>query len=69
MHEKLPNGFLKEIHCSRGEDCGGNSINEALQKEIAKDFGGPFMHEIKTEHPTAYYDIHREFEAAKKTVD
>lgn len=60
---------MKEIHRSRGDDCGGDSINDALGIEMIKIFGGPVLIEIKNEHPTLFWEVHREFEAAKKTVD
>lgn len=69
VHERLTNGYLKEIHHAAGDDCGGNSINQSLVLELVRNFGDPLIQMIEQQHPKEYFDIHREFEAAKKLFD
>lgn len=69
VHEKLNNGHLKEIHIASGDECGGNSLNQSLVQEMIRNFGGPFIKEIEKNYPKVYFDVHREFEAAKKAFD
>ncbi|VDH94967.1 Hypothetical predicted protein [Mytilus galloprovincialis] len=65
----MSNGHLKEIHIASGDECGGNSINQSLVQEMIRNFGGPFIKEIEKNYPKVYFDVHREFEAAKKAFD
>ncbi|CAC5370764.1 Kinesin-like protein CIN8,Kinesin-like protein KIF16B,Kinesin-like protein KIN-12F,Kinesin-like protein Klp68D,Kinesin-like protein bimC,Kinesin-like protein KIF7,Kinesin-like protein KIN-14R,Kinesin-like protein Klp98A,Kinesin-like protein KIN-1,Kinesin-like protein KIN-14G,Kinesin-like protein 3,Kinesin-like protein KIF15-B,Kinesin-like protein KIF1B,Kinesin-like protein KIF19,Kinesin-like protein KIN-12A,Kinesin-like protein KIN-12E,Kinesin-like protein KIN-14D,Kinesin-like protein KIN-14F,Kinesin-like len=69
VHEKLSNGHLNEIHVASGDECGGNSLNQSLFPEMIRNFGGPFIKEIEKIYPKVYFDVHREFEAAKKASD
>ncbi|XP_063399971.1 heat shock 70 kDa protein 12A-like [Mytilus trossulus] len=69
VHEKLGKGFLCEIHHATGDDCGGHSVNTSLVEEFRKIFGKPLIDDVEKIHPLQFFNIHREFEAAKKVYD
>lgn len=69
MHEKLPDGQLKEICRAEGNDCGGTSVDIAFFQLFANIVGAPLMTAMKQEEPGAYLDIFRAFENVKRTID
>ncbi|CAC5378017.1 unnamed protein product [Mytilus coruscus] len=69
LHEKLPDGQLKEICRADGNDCGGTSVDNAFFQLFVKIVGAPLMNTMKQEEPGAYLDIFRAFENVKRTID
>ncbi|VDI59190.1 Hypothetical predicted protein [Mytilus galloprovincialis] len=69
LHEKLPDGQLKEICRADGNDCGGTSVDNAFFQLFVKIVGAPLMNTMKLKEPGAYLDIFRAFENVKRTID
>ena len=68
VHEKIPNGHLKELCHASGGDCGGTSIDNAFIQMIIKILGAPMIGFLKQEDLTAYLDLLREFETVKRKI-
>lgn len=69
VHEKQPNGKLKEIHKASGGPWGGIYVDENYMRMLKKVFGGQAVEKLKKEEMVDYLDILREFETKKRNFN
>ncbi|KAK3086923.1 hypothetical protein FSP39_025521 [Pinctada imbricata] len=69
VHEKLPDGKLKEIYKASGGPWGGTAVDEGFIKLLTKIVGGPVINRLRREHTADYLEFMREFETSKRTLD
>ncbi|XP_071139076.1 heat shock 70 kDa protein 12A-like [Mytilus edulis] len=67
VHEKIPNGTLKEVTKASGNECGGTSIDDAFIQLFVRIFGGPLLNSMKSESPESYLYLLRSIENVKRT--
>ncbi|CAC5405254.1 unnamed protein product [Mytilus coruscus] len=67
VHEKLPNGTLKEVPKASGNGCGGTSVDDEFIQMFHRIFGGPLLNSLKSENPEAYLYLLRSIENVKRT--
>jgi len=65
VHEVTGPDTLKEIHQACGGHYGGNTVNQEFFKFLSRLFGGPVIQEIRTKHPSEYFDLMSTFEQKK----
>lgn len=68
VHQKMENGFLKEIHKATGGAWGGNEVDKAYLTFLTGIFGAQAMQEFKTTQMGDYFDVLRDFETKKRTI-
>lgn len=68
MHEKLPDGSLKELSKASGSDCGGTSVDRKFIQIFNDIFGTEVMHKMEREMPEDYLSLVRCFENVKRTL-
>ncbi|VDI34561.1 Hypothetical predicted protein, partial [Mytilus galloprovincialis] len=66
VHEKLPNGTLKEVTKASGNGCGGTSVDDAFIQLFVRIFGGPLLNSLKSESPDSYLYLLRSIENVKR---
>ncbi|XP_052780252.1 heat shock 70 kDa protein 12A-like isoform X2 [Mya arenaria] len=69
IHEKNQDGTLKEIHQPTGGPWGGIYVDANYLKFLENIFGKQAITALKTEDMADYFDIIREFEIKKKTLN
>ncbi|CAG2202369.1 unnamed protein product [Mytilus edulis] len=69
VHRKVANGRLKELHRAIGNDCGGTAIDKRFFELFEEIVGKTVLNSLKRECPLAYFDLVREFESKKRTVE
>ncbi|CAG2238267.1 unnamed protein product [Mytilus edulis] len=69
VHKKVANGRLKELHRAIGNDCGGTAIDKRFFELFEEIVGKTVLNSLKRECPLAYFDLVREFESKKRTVE
>jgi hypothetical protein len=57
VHEVTGPDTLKEIHQACGGHYGGNTVNQEFFKFLGRLFGGPVIQEIRTKHPSEYFEL------------
>ena len=65
VHEVTGPDTLKEIHQACGGHYGGNTVNQEFFKFLGRLFGGPVIQEIRTKHPSEYFELMSTFEQKK----
>ncbi|CAC5426221.1 unnamed protein product [Mytilus coruscus] len=68
IHEVTGTNTLKEIHQACGGHYGGNTVNAEFFKFLTKLLGGPVIIEIRTKHPSEYFDLMTNFEHKKTSL-
>lgn len=68
VHEKLPDGTLKELCKASGNNCGGTSIDNRLIQVFVDIFGQNVISRLKLEMPDSYLDLIRRFENVKRNL-
>ncbi|CAC5405258.1 unnamed protein product [Mytilus coruscus] len=66
VHEKIPNGTLKEVTKASGNGCGGTSVDDEFIQLFVRIFGGPIMNSLKSESPESYLYLLRSIENVKR---
>ncbi|CAC5405263.1 unnamed protein product [Mytilus coruscus] len=66
LHEKNPNGTLKEVVKASGNDCGGTSVDDEFIHMFVCIFGEPIMNSLKLEFPDSYLYLLRKIENVKR---
>ncbi|XP_052083883.1 heat shock 70 kDa protein 12A-like [Mytilus californianus] len=67
VHEKIPNGTLKEVTKASGNGCGGTSVDDAFIQLFVRIFGRPLLNSLKSESPESYLYLLRSIENVKRT--
>ncbi|CAC5405253.1 unnamed protein product [Mytilus coruscus] len=67
VHEKIPNGTLKEVTKASGNGCVGTSVDDAFVQVFVRIFGGPLLNSLKSESPESYLYLLRSIENVKRT--
>ncbi|CAC5405256.1 unnamed protein product [Mytilus coruscus] len=67
VHEKIPNGTLKEVTKASGNGCGGTSVDDAFIQLFVRIFGGPLLNSMKSDSPESYLYLMRSIEQVKRT--
>ncbi|CAC5405247.1 unnamed protein product [Mytilus coruscus] len=66
VHEKNPDGTLKEVTKASGNGCGGTSIDDEFIQLFDRMFGESFVKSLKSEFPESYLFLLRNIENIKK---
>lgn len=66
VHEKLPNGRLKEIHKASGGPWGGISVDKNYLQMLEHVFGCSEIENLKSQYMEDYFDLLRDFEIKKR---
>ncbi|XP_052819942.1 heat shock 70 kDa protein 12A-like [Mya arenaria] len=69
VHERKPDGNLKEIHKASGGPWGGIFVDENYMKMLGCLFGERALIELQSTEMGDYFDITREFEHKKRSFD
>ncbi|XP_048730935.2 heat shock 70 kDa protein 12A-like isoform X2 [Ostrea edulis] len=68
MHENLGSGRLRELHAATGGACGGTAVDREYSNMLTKIIGTEVMIRLAKHETSAYLDIFREFESAKRLI-
>jgi len=68
VHEKNPDGTLKELHSPSGGPWGGTYVDENFIKWLSKFFGEVTIKQFKENSMDDFIDLLREFEMKKRNV-
>lgn len=68
VHEKTPDGCLKELHPVEGNAVGGTTVDLALLRLFEKIISAELLRRLKREKPAVFLDFYTELEEMKKTV-
>ncbi|XP_071125472.1 heat shock 70 kDa protein 12A-like [Mytilus edulis] len=68
-HRIEKDNCLTEIISPNGGNWGGNNVNYEFEKYLNKMFTKTVVEKIKAEDPVAYFDIIKQFERKKKSVN
>ncbi|XP_052819973.1 heat shock 70 kDa protein 12A-like [Mya arenaria] len=69
VHERKPDGSLKEIMKASGGPWGGIFVDENYMKLLDRLYGEEALTDLRKTEMSDYFDIIREFEHKKRTVD
>ncbi|WAR14058.1 HS12A-like protein [Mya arenaria] len=69
VHERKPDGTLKEIHKASGGPWGGIYVDKKYMEMINKLFGENALTDLRKTDMNDYFDITREFEYKKRSFD
>ncbi|WAR14071.1 HS12A-like protein [Mya arenaria] len=69
VHERKPDGTLKEIHKASGGPWGGIYVDENYMKMLNKLFGETALTDLRNTEMNDYFDVTREFEHKKRSFD
>ncbi|XP_052819951.1 heat shock 70 kDa protein 12A-like [Mya arenaria] len=69
IHERKPDGTLKEIHKASGGPWGGIFVDENYMKMLYRLYGEEALIELRKTDMDDYFDITREFEHKKRSFD
>ncbi|WAR14072.1 HS12A-like protein [Mya arenaria] len=69
VHERKPDGTLKEIHKASGGPWGGIYVDENYMKMWKELFGEKALNDLRENEMNDYFDITREFEHKKRSFD
>ncbi|XP_052083884.1 heat shock 70 kDa protein 12B-like [Mytilus californianus] len=67
VHEKIPNGTLKEVTKACGNGCGITSVDDAFIQLFVRIFGGPLLNSMKSDSPESYLYLMISIEQVKRT--
>ncbi|XP_045185047.2 heat shock 70 kDa protein 12A-like [Mercenaria mercenaria] len=68
VHEKCPDGTLKELHKTSGGPWGGMYVDQNYFKWLESFYGQRAVERLKMEEMVDYFDLMREFETKKRSV-
>ncbi|XP_053389262.1 heat shock 70 kDa protein 12A-like [Mercenaria mercenaria] len=68
VHERQPDGGLKELHKASGGAWGGTKVDEEFYKLLLKIIGGPVYQKFIDENKSDHLDLQRELETKKRTI-
>ncbi|XP_055997206.1 heat shock 70 kDa protein 12A-like isoform X2 [Ostrea edulis] len=68
VHENLGSGRLRELHAATGGACGGTAVDREYNNMLTKIIGTKVMIRLAKHETSAYLDIFREFESAKRLI-
>lgn len=66
VHEKNPDGTLREVVKASGNGCGGTSVDDEFIQMFVTIFGRPLMDSLKSEFPDSYLYLLRSKENVKR---
>ncbi|XP_052761269.1 heat shock 70 kDa protein 12A-like [Mya arenaria] len=69
VHERKPDGTLKEIHKASGGPWGGIYVDENYMKMLNELFGEKALTDLRKTEMNDYFDVTREFEHKKRSFD
>ncbi|WAR14076.1 HS12A-like protein [Mya arenaria] len=69
VHERKPDGTLKEIYKASGGPWGGIYVDENYMKMLNKLFGEKALTDLRKTEMNDYFDVTREFEHKKRSFD
>ncbi|WAR22029.1 HS12A-like protein [Mya arenaria] len=69
VHERKPDGTLKEIHKASGGPWGGISVDENYVKMLNELFGEKALTDLRNTEMSDYFDVTREFEYKKRSFE
>ena len=69
VHEILPNGTVKELHCATGGAWGGTYVDQNFVALLERIFGADAIADYRAEHPGEWIDlVSVRFERSKRLV-
>ena len=68
VHERQPDGGLRELHKASGGAWGGTKVDEEFYMLLIKIIGGPVWNKFMEENTSDYLDLQRELETKKRTI-
>ncbi|KAK3602827.1 hypothetical protein CHS0354_026379 [Potamilus streckersoni] len=68
VHEKQPDGTIKEVHKASGGAWGGTKIDEEFNQMIIKIIGAPTFKKFCDENKADHIDLLRELEIKKRSI-
>lgn len=68
IHQKQPDGTLKELNRPTGGPWGGTKVDEAFHQMLIKIISGPCFKKFMDDCKADDLDIHRELETKKRTI-
>ncbi|WAR14067.1 HS12B-like protein [Mya arenaria] len=69
VHERKPDGTLKEIHKASGGPWGGICVDENYMNTINALFGDKALTDLRKTEMNDYFDVTRDFERKKRSFD
>ena len=68
MHQRLPDGGLKELHKASGGAWGGTKVDEEFNKLLVAILGAPVFQAFCDRNKSDQLDLYRELETKKRTI-
>lgn len=68
LHERQPDGGLRELHKASGGAWGGTKVDEEFYLMIIKIIGAPAYDTFCRQHTADYLDLQRELEVKKRII-
>ncbi|KAL3878672.1 hypothetical protein ACJMK2_031003 [Sinanodonta woodiana] len=69
VHEKQPDGTIKEVHKASGGAWGGTKVDEEFNQMIIKIIGAPTLKTFCDENKADHMDLLRDFEIKKRSIE